>query len=444
MQIDFITLTDLSIFSKNQTEDVFSLIDKTTTSIGRKALRKMFVTPPTKCSDLRETQKVVQFFTRHLNDWPTIISNGTVLMLEKFFDSAEPATTGNVGVAVISSDFIQRIFNRREFFLTKFSLNHLKDFLIGCRQITKIGKDEEKPDSLQQCFALITEYLETPEIEEILAIDDKTRYRQLANLQRKVRFRNERTFVGLMEIYARLDAWISMARATTERNWTFPVIDTTDKVQLRVKGLYHPLVSDAVAYDVEMDETSNFMVLTGANMSGKTTYLRSIGVATLLAHIGMGVPAASFETGFFHGIITNMHVEDNILKGESYFLAEVKRMKDTVEKILDKRPRLVLMDELFKGTNVHDAHECTKAVVEGLIKFNNHIKVLSTHLYEVAHQFETHPSLCFYYFQIRSSEQGMFEFTYVLKKGISNDRIGYRILQKEGVIDLLTQPKNNL
>ncbi|MEO8428635.1 MAG: DNA mismatch repair protein MutS, partial [Verrucomicrobiota bacterium] len=63
----------------------------------------------------------------------------------------------------------------------------------------------------------------------------------------------------------------------------------------------------------------NFLLLTGANMSGKTTFMRSLGVSALLAHLGMGVPAASLRISFLQGIITNMQVEDNILRGESYF-----------------------------------------------------------------------------------------------------------------------------
>jgi DNA mismatch repair ATPase MutS len=135
-----------------------------------------------------------------------------------------------------------------------------------------------------------------------------------------------------------------------------------------------------------------------------------------------------------------MQVEDNILRGESYFFAEVQRMKQTAEKLLQPQPHLVLMDELFKGTNVHDAYECTKAVMDGLLHHPNHLMVLSTHLYEVAQQFSEHNEIIFKCFVTNMSDEGGYEFTYKLEQGISNDRIGYRILQKEGVIDLLNQP----
>jgi len=97
------------------------------------------------------------------------------------------------------------------------------------------------------------------------------------------------------------------------------------------------------------------------------------------------------------------------------------------------------MDELFKGTNVHDAYECTKGVLEGLLHHPNHLMILSTHLYEVAQQFSDNKNILFSYFVTNMADDGSYKFTYELTQGISNDRIGYRILQKEGVINLLNQ-----
>src|SRR5690606_32867402 len=130
------------------------------------------------------------------------------------------------------------------------------------------------------------------------------------------------------------------------------------------------------------------LFLTGANMSGKSTLMRTLGIAALLAHTGMGVPAASMRISFLNGIISNMHVQDSIVLGESYFFAEVKRMKLTAQKLAESEYNLVLMDELFKGTNVHDAYECSMAVIEGLSYKRKNIMVLSTHLYELKEQLQ--------------------------------------------------------
>src|ERR1700742_2781033 len=144
--------------------------------------------------------------------------------------------------------------------------------------------------------------------------------------------------------------------------------------------------------------------------------MRSLGVGALLAHLGMGVPAKELRISFLQGVITNMQVEDNILRGESYFFAEVQRMKQTAEKLLQPEPHLVLMDELFKGTNVHDAYECTKAVVDGLLNHTNHLMILSTHLYEVAQQFSDNTGIIFSYFVTTMGATGTYKFNYELKQ----------------------------
>jgi DNA mismatch repair ATPase MutS len=172
-------------------------------------------------------------------------------------------------------------------------------------------------------------------------------------------------------------------------------------------------------------------------MSGKTTLMRALGISAILAHLGMGVPAEELSISFLEGVITNMHVEDNLLKGESFFLAEVKSMKHTAEAIAQKGAQLVLMDELFKGTNVHDAYDCTKAIVEGLLQHPQHIMILSTHLHEVAYHFEKQKGLAFYCFHTTIGKEGNFEFNYQLKEGISDERIGYKILVKEGIVNIL-------
>jgi len=88
---------------------------------------------------------------------------------------------------------------------------------------------------------------------------------------------------------------------------------------------------------------------------------------------------------------------------------------------------------------VHDAYECTRAVIDGLLQRPDHLMVLSTHLYEVAQHFNTRTDILFACFVTDMTDDGGYRFSYELRKGISNDRIGYRILQREGVLDLLHQ-----
>jgi DNA mismatch repair ATPase MutS len=171
-------------------------------------------------------------------------------------------------------------------------------------------------------------------------------------------------------------------------------------------------------------------------MAGKSTLIKSVGLATYLAHLGMGVPVQSMSLSLFEGILSNINVADNIVKGESYFFNEVKRIKETLSTIGDGKRWLVLIDELFKGTNIQDAMKCSLTVVGGLVRMKTGLFILSSHLYEIGDELKQYPAIGFKYFET-NLENNELKFSYQLKEGISTDRIGYLILKKEGVVDMI-------
>ena len=138
----------------------------------------------------------------------------------------------------------------------------------------------------------------------------------------------------------------------------------------------------------------------------------------------------------FDGLVSNINVMDNIVKGESYFFNEVQRIKNTIEKINNGKKWLVLIDELFKGTNVQDAMKCSLAVIRGLLRIRNALFILSTHLYEIGEELKDQSSITFRYFETNVHDDQL-SFSYQLRDGISNDRIGYVILKREKVVEML-------
>jgi len=437
MQNDRRTLADLS-FTTSSNNGIFQLLDYTVTQAGREALRRHIAHPPSEHEELISLQETIRFFSGNPDAWTTVISNGTMVMLEKFFEAADSASAPSIGFSLSVTTAFQKFFNRNHYSFTHFSISHLSDFLRGCQELVSLLEYDGIPPHLVQVLKSIREELDQQRLTaEIVKVTNSTSYKDVARLSYLARREMKNAVYRLMQQYARLDAWHSMAVATKQHEWSFPQLSAPYPIRMQATGLYHPLLKHPVSYEIDFIEHQNFLLLTGANMSGKTTFMRTLGVSALLAHLGMGVPAMSFHISFLEGIVTNMHIEDNLILGESYFFAEVQRIKQTAQKLLQPLPHLVLMDELFKGTNVHDAYECTKAVVEGLLKHKRHIMVLSTHLYEVAMQFKERNDIIFSYFVTDLTHEGNYSFTYELKAGISNDRIGYRILQKEGVLDLL-------
>jgi len=258
----------------------------------------------------------------------------------------------------------------------------------------------------------------------------------LLSLAHFIRYHYKNGLLRLLNLYYTLDAWYGMAMAVKEYRLVFPNFVSDRKPVLTATGLYHLMLNEPVSYDLSLHRGKNFLFLTGANMAGKSTFVKSVGIAVFLAHIGMGVPAKSMELSVFDGLLSNINVTDNMVKGESYFYNEVQRIKATVQQINDQRNWLVLIDELFKGTNVQDAMKCSTAVIEGLLKMKDSIFILSTHLYEIGEALRSYPNIIFNYFET-SVENGHISFNYHLKEGISNDRLGYLILQNAGVVDLL-------
>lgn len=242
--------------------------------------------------------------------------------------------------------------------------------------------------------------------------------------------------IQLLHIHAQIDAWYAMALAMKKYGLVFPTFTESAQPFIETKSLYHILLQNPVAYDVSLNRQTNFLFLTGANMAGKSTFIKSVGIAVFLAHAGMGVPAKSMELSFFDGMLSNINIMDNIAKGESYFFNEVQRIKATISKVNDGRKWLILIDELFKGTNVQDAMKCSTLVIEGFLKIKNAIFILSTHLYEIGDGLKVHPNIHFNYFETAVINDQLI-FNYQLKEGISNDRFGYLILKKEGVVKML-------
>ena len=124
------------------------------------------------------------------------------------------------------------------------------------------------------------------------------------------------------------------------------------------------------------------------------------------------------------------------------FFNEVKRIRETLFRISNGKRWLVLIDELFKGTNIQDAMKCSEAVISGLVNLKNVLFILSTHLYEIGDDLKQYPSISFKYFETILKEDEL-HFSYQLKEGISNDRMGFLILKKEGVLNLLNQLGEN-
>lgn len=438
MEIDKTTLDDLSIFNREEEFSVFHKLDFTRTAGGKHYLSEHFRHPLTSLSSIRAIQEVIQYIARQEQQWPSIITNGTIMVMEKFYDSGIENIPAPRGGFSIVHDFAYRLWNMGDFSLIKYSLLHFGNFIKGLQQLNAAFNHPDAPFLLQQLLQKVDKCLQAPEL-TALPNEDFNRVSATPKVLAYGYYvqNRYRTFItDLIDIYHQLDAYYSMALAVKRHELSFPCFVEQASPVVKAEELYHILLQKPVAYNLQLDQSSNFLFLTGANMAGKSTFIKAVGIAVYLAHLGMGVPARQLTLTLFDGLLSNIQVQDNIFKGESYFYNEVKRIKNTVMKVNNGKHWLILIDELFKGTNFQDAKNCSIAVIQGLLKMSNSLFLLSTHLYEIAEALSDYKNISFKYFESRVEEDAL-RFSYQLKNGISNDRIGFLILKKEKVLELL-------
>jgi DNA mismatch repair protein MutS len=435
MDIDKTTLADLAMFQNRDEPSVFDKLDLCTTAHGSEQLKINFSTALKTMDEIVAVQETIKLIIKKQDQWPTHISNGTVMVVEKFFDSrispipAHPSTF---------EAYSYKLLHGPDHALVTYSAKHCFDFIKGFQQLQQLFAGESIPAPLQKVLTAIHRIINKDQfsiISKYRSADELTKPQAL-ELAHFIRYGYKQNMLELVVLYAQVDAWYGMARAVQKFGLVFPEFVQHPGPVIEARGLYHLLVQQPVAYDVLLNQDTNFLFLTGANMAGKSTFIKSVGSSVFLAHVGMGVPAKQMKLTLFDGLLSNINVMDNIARGESYFYNEVQRIKATINKISDGKKWLILIDELFKGTNVQDAMKCSSAVIEGLLKIKNSLFILSTHLYEIGADLKKYPNIDFKYFET-SVQNDQLHFSYHLKDGISNDRLGYLILKREGVVDLL-------
>ncbi len=434
MQVDKTTLSDLSIFHREEELSLFHFLNHTQTNDGREYLRQLLGNPLEHIEDIQDTQQTIRRLIAVVDHWPTTITNGTMMVVNKFYDSQinmYPHRPDHL------NSFFYKLFNKPDYSLTRYTVGHCIDFVKGLGEIVTLLKGAPLSKLLQKYIMRIEMLLNKGAVPYMMQSDaKKLSPKSVLVFGVFLRHHFKSAAFELLDIYSRLDAYLGLAIACRKYNFCFPVIEASASPYIKAKGLYHPLLQTPVSYETELNMEMNFLFLTGANMAGKSTYIKAVGVSIYLAHLGMGVPAKEMQLSQFHGLLSNIQVEDNIIKGESFFFNEVQRVRNTIEKISDGKKWLILIDELFKGTNIQDAMKCSTTVIEGLLKMKTALFILSTHLYEIGDELRRYPNIQFRYFET-NVENDQLVFSYHLKEGISNDRLGYLILRREGVVQML-------
>lgn len=236
-----------------------------------------------------------------------------------------------------------------------------------------------------------------------------------------------------IETIGEFEALSSLANINYDNpKWIIPKI--TDKEDyIMAKDIGHPLIiENPVCNDFKIDGQTKALLITGSNMSGKSTYLRTIGINLVLAYTGAAVFAKDLHCNIFN-IWTCMRVSDNLEKNISSFYAELLRIKEIVNKSKTNKV-FFLLDEIFKGTNSHDRHEGAKILIKKLLR-NKAIGLVSTHDLELGElEKESNNKIKNYHFKEYYKDNEIY-FDYKLNLGISTTRNAMYLINMIGIGD---------
>ncbi|KAF2516310.1 DNA mismatch repair protein [Flavobacterium salilacus subsp. salilacus] len=233
-----------------------------------------------------------------------------------------------------------------------------------------------------------------------------------------------------LDVIAEFEALNSLANLYyNNKDYTFPKLNTNETIIF--KELAHPLLNPATRVGNDVIFQPQFTILTGSNMSGKSTFLRSLGVNMVLA--GIGAPVCAKEATVHPlPVLVSMRLSDSLSDSESYFFAEIKRLKQIMDALHEKRS-FVLLDEILRGTNSDDKRTGTIAVVKKMIA-GQAIGAIATHDVEVCNITAEHPEqLINRCFEANIANNNLY-FDYKLRDGICKNKSATFLMEKMGVI----------
>ncbi len=242
-----------------------------------------------------------------------------------------------------------------------------------------------------------------------------------------------------LSVIAEIESLCSLANIRFDHpGWAMPnIADDRNELHqspsgLSARKLGHPLITkDRVVNDLEMRAPAQIFVITGSNMSGKSTFLRTVGINLVLAAIGAPACAEQFHC-LPMDLWTCMRISDNLEQSISSFYAEILRIKQIVEAARVDRPICFLLDEIFKGTNSYDRHQGAKALINQLRR-DGAFGLVSTHDLELGDlESESNGRIKNYHFR-ESYANNQIHFDYRLRRGISTTRNALYLIKMAGI-----------
>ena len=251
----------------------------------------------------------------------------------------------------------------------------------------------------------------------------------LCNLE-EWRIKNGYKLEKWLEIMGEIEALVSLSTLAFEHQaWSYAKISGVNEIEAR--GLAHPLLGErAKVNDFNLCGNERVALITGSNMSGKSTFLRTIGFNMILTYLGLPTCSKFFKCGISN-IYTCMRTQDNLDENISSFYAEILRIKLVIEAAKSGKKVFFLLDEIFKGTNSQDRHDGARILIEQLVKLQA-VGLVSTHDLELCNLEQEKSWLVNYNFR-EYYKNNKINFDYILRRGKSETQNAKHLMKLAGI-----------
>jgi DNA mismatch repair protein MutS len=431
------TLDDLNLLGKYKSDSIFSLFNQVHTTGGEKLLAAMFRNPLSDADKTNERSHIFRFFQSRTLAFP--FRQEQIDTMEGYLGDDGNGSWLVTASNTLKKQLLEAVIKDERYGMMlngiKATIRILSALRVFIGGIDSSDATTSFKEQLQQVKSILNDerldgLLKTTAGERLSSFD-VIRFDHLLHN----RFKKEMDV--LMEFIYLLDVYITVSNVAALKGFTYANALPKQNNLVNVVGLYHPRLEKAVTNPMSLHQGRNVIFLTGSNMAGKSTLMKTLGIAIYLAHMGFPVAAKEMTFSVKDGLYSSINVPDNLSMGYSHFYAEVLRVKQVAEEVSRSKDLIVIFDELFKGTNVKDAYDATLSVTEAFAEYRNCFFIISTHIIEVGEALKSRCNNLQFSYLPTVMDGNVPRYTYQLSEGITTDRQGMVIIENEGILEIL-------
>ncbi len=444
------TLDDLNLTGKHRPGSVYSLFDQVKTRGGERLLELYFRNPLTDPIAINQRTAIFRYLQEKDYDFP--FDRQQSHLVEDYLGGPGTGNRLFTTAVILQKKWRFSLLKDEQYGLIFEGIRTTLFFLQTCQTFirqfeepnlhpdTQTTRTNAHPDAqaspLQNHIQTLKTILANPRLSNL---HPTTSWQQIAEYHHLFRQVLQKDLDLLCNTLYELDLYIAVSKVAKEKDFSYALALPATTHTFRATNLRHPCLEKAVGNTLSLSGNSNILFLTGANMAGKSTFMKAFGISVYLAHMGFPVAAKDMVFSIKEGLSTSINVPDNLVMGYSHVYAEVQRVKHIADAVSEGKNMVVIFDELFKGTNVKDAYDATLAVTDAFSEYNNCFFIISTHITEVGESLrEKRENIQFVYLPTLM-EGSRPTYPYKLKEGISADRHGMMIIANEGILDIITR-----